>query len=241
MIILMKGLQEEKNVRRCISDFHDEPFCDRIIVIDGGSVDYTVQELRKFPKVEVFIHPWIDSYHAMEVCQSNIALSYIPQGELALIMDFDERMSDEMKETLRGINESPNIIPEKGIGHFSRRTFELMRYEDSPYAMMDEQGWPLISHQIGQYPDYQCRLIRKHFDMHWVNSPHHVLMGWNHNSIFDVDIVHYEKEDARDRERIEKKWARAQARRKELGLTADLFEATPKIEIAEYYEPESWK
>ena len=60
MWVGMKCLNEEKVVKRCISDFHDEPFCEKIIVIDGGSTDYTVQELKKFSKVQVFVHPWID-------------------------------------------------------------------------------------------------------------------------------------------------------------------------------------
>lgn len=241
MIIGMKGLNEAKNVYRCIDDFHDENFCDRIIVIDGGSTDYTVQELKKFPKVQVYIHPWLDWYHNMEVLQSNILLSYIPENELVMIMDFDERMSEELKQFLNTLDTSFNNIPLFSTIHFSRRTYELMRYEDSPFAMIDQQGWPVISHQIGQYPDYQCRLIRKSFYMHWVNSPHHQLVGATTNCNVDADIFHYEKEDARDRIAIEKKWARAQARRKELGLPADVFESSVKNEIAEYYEPEGWK
>lgn len=238
-VIGMKAVNEAKSVQRCISDFHDEPFCDKIIVIDGGSTDYTVQELKKFPKVQVFVHPWIDDYHYQEVIQSNILLSYIPENELMMIMDFDERMSEELKQFLNTLN--PDDVPVFGTIHFSRRTYELMRYENSPFAMIDEQGWPVVSHQIGQYPDYQCRLLRKSYFMHWVNSPHHQLVGVTSNYNVDADIFHYEKEDARDRIAIEKKWARCQARRKELGLTADVFESSVKNEIAEYYEPEGWK
>jgi hypothetical protein len=77
--------------------------------------------------------------------------------------------------------------------------------------------------------------------MHWINSPHHVLSGANHSTNIDADIIHYEKDDLRHRMRIEKGWARAQARRKELGLPADVFETTRKLEIAEFYDPEAWK
>lgn len=240
MIIGMKCVNEEKYVKRCISDFHDEPFCERIIVIDGWSNDHTVQELKHFSKVEVFSHYWDNNYHNMEVLQSNILLSYIPENELMMILDFDEKMSLELKNKLNDIDKNQNIVPYKGIAHFSRATFELMRYENSPHAIIGEDGWPIIHHQIGQYPDYQCRLIRKHHEIHWVNSPHHILKGWERNINFDADIIHYEKEDYRDRIMIEKKWARAQAIRKELNLAADVFEATAKPEIAEFYEPETW-
>lgn len=243
MIIGMKAVNEEKYVDRCISDFHDEPFCDRIIVIDGWSNDHTVQRLRQFSKVNVYSHYWDNNYHHMEVIQSNILLSYIPNGELMMIMDFDEKMSPELKDHLNHIQKSQDIIPIKGIVHFSRKTYEVLRYENSPHAVIGKDGWPMISHQIGQYPDYQCRLIRKDPLMHWINSPHHQLAGYENNIFADVgiDILHFEKDDYRDRISIEKKWAREQARRVELGLTPDVFESTIKPDIAEYYDPEVWK
>jgi len=241
MIILMKGLNEEYYVKRCISDFHDEPFVDRIIVIDGKSTDLTVHELKKFSKVEVYVHEWLADYHDNEISQSNIALSYVPKNAVAFILDFDERMSPELKLKLNEINENQDDIPEAAIIHFSRRTFELVRYEGSPHAIIDEDGWPIISHQIGSYPDYQARLIRKSAYMHWINSPHHVLSGANHSSNIDADIIHYEKSDSRHRRRIEIGWARCQAMRKKLGLRADVFETDRKIEIAEFYDEEAWK
>ena len=229
MIILMKCLDEEKAVDRVISDFHDADFVDRIIVIDGGSTDYTVQELKKYDKVEVFIHPWLDWYHDMEIIQSNIALSYVPHGKVCFILDFDEKMSDELKFELCRID-SEGMTGD--IGHVGRRTFDLLRFPDSPYAMIEEDGWPILSNQIGQYPDYQCRLIKKQAGMNWVNSPHHQLFpkGLSNRGI-SGDVIHYEKDDRRDRERIERKWARAQARRKELGLSADVFEGKVKPEF----------
>ena len=239
MIILMKCLDEEKAVDRVISNFHDESFVDRIIVIDGASTDYTVQALSYYSKVETFVHPWIDWYHDMEIIQSNIALSYVPHGKLCFILDFDEKISDELKVALHNINK-------KGLatdtGHVARRTFDLMRFPDSPHAMLDKDGWPILSNQIGQYPDYQCRLIKRIPGMTWMNSPHHQLSGPRELTTTAVpfDIIHYEKDDSRDRVRIEKKWARAQARRKELGLTCDVFECKVKPELHKFTKPETW-
>lgn len=241
MIIVMKGLNEEHYVKRCISDFHDEPFVDRIIVVDGKSTDLTVHELKKFSKVEVYVHEWLPWYHDNEIAQSNICLSYVPKNEVMMIMDFDERMSPELKLKLTEINEHLEDIPEAAVIHFSRVTFDLIRYEDSPHALIGEDGWPLISTRCGSYPDYQARLIRKSAYMHWVNSPHHVLSGANHSSNIDADIWHFEKDDARHRLRIEMQWARCQARRKELGLPADVFETSRKVELAAAYDPEYWK
>ena len=55
MIVLMKCLNEEKSAKRCISDFYDEKFCEKIIVIDGGSSDYTVQEIKEIARLTIFI------------------------------------------------------------------------------------------------------------------------------------------------------------------------------------------
>jgi len=239
MYIGMKCTNEQYAVDRCISDFHDEPFVDKIIVVDGGSTDYTVQELNEFSKVQVFVHPWLDWYHNMEVNQSNIVLSYIPNGELMFILDFDEKMSDELKDYLIKVN--ADNLPEGHVRSVSRKTVDVFRHDDSPHAILGEDGWPIISNQIGQYPDYQCRLLKKDFKMHWVNSPHHVLIGFTHNENVTADIIHYEKDDFRKRHDIERKWLRAQARRKELGLTFDVFECQPKKELVKYGDPETWK
>jgi hypothetical protein len=55
-----------------------------------------------------------------------------------------------------------------------------------------------------------------------------------------LDIIHFEKDDFRDRERIEAKWLRAQVRRQELGLTADRFECRVKPEFVQYLDPDYW-
>ncbi len=244
MILLMKCLNEEKMVERVMANVHDEGCFERIVVIDGGSTDFTVHALRQWEKPEVFVHPWISWYHDMEVIQSNIALSYVPHGQMCFILDFDERLTDELKEELEFINKGE---PPSGwnfkVGHVPRRTYEPHRFPESPYAMVDSgTGWPIQSHQIGQYPDYQCRLIVREVGMHWINSPHHVLHPRDLPSYtFKSDLHHYEKDDYRDRTRIEKLWLRAQARRRELGLVEDVFECKPKKEIAECVNPEYWR
>jgi len=240
MKILMKGLNEELNVKRCLSNFHDEPWVDEVIVIDGGSNDYTVEELKEFSKTKVYVHPWLDWYHDMEISQSNIALSYIPYGDICFIVDFDERLTPELKDELAEINKTgmPGDVDKCDV---PRRTFELMRYDDSPHAMLEDDGWPIVSHQIGQYPDPQCRLIRRIQGMHWRNSPHHILFGHRTEGRLQSDILHYEKDDYRSRLRIERKWARAQARRKELGLSADVFDGSVRPEVHKYTDPNVWK
>lgn len=242
MIILSKVLNEQNQVGRVMGNIHEEDWVDRIVVIDGCSTDYTVEELKKYPKVQVFQHPWIDSYFAMEVAQSNIGLSYIPQGATVFILDFDERVSPELKGILKALNEKG--LP-ADVGNVPRKTVEPLRHEGSPFAMIGDDGWPIISHQIGQYPDRQVRILRKDYRMRWVNSPHHILMGWEGTTQFDTqegaDIIHYEKDDYRDRQRIERKWARAVAMRKKLGLPPDIHEVGIHPDVHKYSKPEEWE
>lgn len=242
MIISMQCLNEERAVDRCVGQLHDEDWVDRIIVIDGGSTDYTREELRKFDKVEVYVHPWLDWYHDMNVSQRNIGLSYIPHGELFFILDFDEKISDPLMASLKKIHNDPSIMGRNDLVFVPRKTFELVRFPDSPYAMIDDDGWPILSHPIGQYPDPQPRIIKKRMEHRWVNSPHHSLLGIKgHMQLPNgCDIIHYEKEDGRDRVRIERKWAREQAVRKRLGLSPDIFETRLKPEVAKYGDPENW-
>jgi hypothetical protein len=241
----MKALNEERVVKRVLCDFHAETWVEKIIVIDGGSTDYTIQEIKQFDKALVYVHPWLDWYHDAEICQSNIALSYIAHGTMCFILDFDERMSNDLKLLLEEIDEK-GIPGGADIGNVPRKTFDVYRYEDpevSPHAIIWEDGWPEVSHEIGQYPDYQTRLIKRNPTLHWVNSPHHSLLGeyQSVNLPLGCDILHYEKDDFRDRERIEKKWLRAQARRKELGLVADVFETKVKPELGSFASPKGWK
>jgi glycosyltransferase involved in cell wall biosynthesis len=242
MIIGCKTLNERNNVDLIIGDIHDQPWVDRIIVIDGGSTDGTVQKLREWKKVEVYVHPWIDTYHDQETAQSNILMSYVPYGEIYCILDFDERFSPELKQFLNQVDQvgmpTDENKNELDTIHFSRKSFELLRYEDSPYAIKGEDGWWLTSHMIGGYPDYQLRLIKRKVGMHWINSPHHILYGLGHlysTGQVKLDILHFHgKEDARQRDHIEQKWAMNQIQRKKLGLIADIFEARLEPHLYEY-------
>jgi len=245
MYVGMKCLNEEKSVRRCISDFHDEPWVDKIIVVDGRSSDFTVQELKQFQKVSVFIHEYLSYYHDAEISQANILASYIPHGEIVFLLDFDERLTPELKQLLVDINESQELPEDADLVHIPRRTIEVLRYENSPFAILGDDGWPHESHQIGQFPDYQPRLIRKTYKMHWVQSPHRTLLGFEKNFNLSPElgahIIHYEKDDFRDREWIERRWLRPTATRRALGLTHDLYEPGVKAEYAESARPEFWK
>jgi len=235
MIILMQSLNEEKMVDPVISDFHNLDWVSRVIVIDGGSQDFTVHKLSQWPKCEVYHHFYDRGYHAAQSMQRNISLTYIPTGETCFILDFDEKMSDDLKSFLEAVDKD-GMPMDADVVCVSRTSHESMRHEDSPFALLDDQGFPVPSHAIGEYPDWQGRLIRRDPKMFFINSPHHVLIGTQKQITRErTDIIHYHgKADARDRENIEILWATTQARRKTLGLEPDVFESKLAPEFAMY-------
>lgn len=242
MIILMQSLNEQMMVDPVIGDFHDLDWVSRIIVIDGGSQDFTVHKLKQYPKCEVYHHFYDRTYHSAQAMQRNISLTYIPAGEICFILDFDEQMSDDLKAFLAKVDK--NGMPDDAdVICVSRISYESIRHEDSPFALLDAKGFPMIAHTIGQYPDWQARLIKRSPNMFFINSPHHTLIGAVNQKAFEnTDIIHYHgKTDARDRDNIEILWAYTQARRRELGLMPDVFEANLKPEFAEFGSPKYWK
>ena len=239
IVVGMKCLNEGKIARRCIADFHDDEWVKEIVVLDGGSTDFTTFELHTFSKVRVHTLKWDDLCPHQETLSSNALLGYIRNGETVFILDFDERLSPELREYLHEVAKGEHYISELCGVHFSRRTFELIRYEGSPHAIIGGDGWPEVLAQIGNYPDYQCRMFIKDYHLHWVNSPHHVLCGQTSEISIRADIIHYEKENFTDRINLEKKWLLCQARRQELGLIADIYETQPNPELAS--EIEEWK
>lgn len=241
----MKSLNESKVVQRCIGDFHDENWVEKIVVVDCYSSDFTVNELKQFPKVAIFQHEYKPDFHDAEITAANICFSYIPIGQIFFWLDFDERMTPGLKAFLAEVDKKNELPEGADFCHVPRKTYEVLRYPDSPFAILDESGWGIFDHAVGQWPDYQPRLFRRSYKMHWVQSPHRVIMGFekmvNLPPDEDVCILHPEKDDFRDRQAIERRWLRPNATRKELGLTCDLYEAGVKPEYADAAKPEFWK
>jgi glycosyltransferase involved in cell wall biosynthesis len=244
MHIAMKCLNEQHSVKRCIKDFHDCSWVTDIVVIDGGSSDYTVQELKQFSKVKVFVHPYLDWYHDQEIMQANIMMSYVPNGSIFFSLDFDERCTSNLKSFLEAVDRSNTLPNGADLVHIPRLTLEVFRHKDSPFAILGEDGWPIEKNQTGQYPDYQPRLFRKSHKLHWCQSPHRVPLGYEkiHNvEDIGVYIEHFAKDDSRDRDWIEKRWLRPLATRKALGLPSDLYDFQIKSDYAEAVDPNYWK
>lgn len=128
-IIITKN--EAANIGDCLDSV---AFCDERIVVDSGSDDETVSIARgKGARVETHA---FDGYGA----QKGYALS-LAQGDWVLSLDADERVSDALREEIRGA-----IARGEGDG------YEMPRLSTFCGRAMRHSGW---------YPDYVLRLFRR--------------------------------------------------------------------------------
>jgi len=94
----MMGMNALDSVRKRFVDM--APYVDRMIYIDGGSIDDTIIYMSNRDDVEMHIHPWEDNYGK----QRNYYLEYANQGDVAdwiVVSDHDEYFSNHLLSNLR--------------------------------------------------------------------------------------------------------------------------------------------
>ncbi len=181
-------LDEEANLPRFIENVMSHKMIGRVVAIDGGSTDRTVELLEK-AGAEVHVHPYIKTYHEQQAMQRNISLSYVPDGMPVLIMDVDEVFSKELSEYLGVLAEQT----EHRYGLISRMTFN--RFAD----ITDK------SKRIKDYPDFQPRYYIWDRRYKFVGGAHHVTVNVPPAWKIERDILHFEKE-GKDRDALEMQW-----------------------------------
>lgn len=136
--IVLTGLvitrNEERSIRDCLNSLK---WVDEIIVVDAESEDATVEYAKEFTE-HVFIKPW-----AGFGPQKNFAIEQA-RGVWILIVDADERVTDDLMDTIRGLIRSG---PKSHIAGYRipRRNYF--------YGRWMQYG--------GMFPDLQVRLFRK--------------------------------------------------------------------------------
>jgi len=123
---------EERNIAACLESLK---WVDELIVVDAESADQTV-ELAKAYTARVHVRPW-PGYGP----QKNFAMAQAT-ADWVLIVDADERVTDELREEIQALLQKPGPAIAYRI---PRRNF---------YYGCWIQG-------AGQYPDPQLRLVRR--------------------------------------------------------------------------------
>src|SRR5438105_1476439 len=123
---------EERNITACLESLK---WVDEMVVVDAESSDRTV-ELAKAYTSKVFVRAWPGYGPQKNFAMAQAATDWI------LIVDADERVSDELREEIRAFLQKPGLAFAYRI---PRRNF---------YYGTWIRG-------AGQYPDPQLRLARR--------------------------------------------------------------------------------
>jgi len=189
---------EEKNLPRFIELVINNPYIGKVIAIDGGSTDKTVELFEK-AGVFVYVHNYDKNYHDMQAMQRNYSCSFVKDDTNIIIMDIDECFSKDLEEYLPVLAENTSI--EYGI--ISRKTFNYYSDINDPLK------------QIKNYPDWQPRFFKWNRRFKWVGSPHHNIYNCPVPFKIQKDILHFEKE-GKDREALELRWSEMHKKTKQV-------------------------
>jgi glycosyltransferase involved in cell wall biosynthesis len=91
---------EAANIGHTLSKLH---WAKRIVVIDSGSTDETLEMLQHYPQVEVIQHPFTDF-----ASQCNFGLTQV-RSPWALSLDADYELSDELVRELKSLTPKDNV------------------------------------------------------------------------------------------------------------------------------------
>jgi glycosyltransferase involved in cell wall biosynthesis len=123
---------EARHIEACLESLH---FCDELVVVDSGSVDGTLDRIRRFP-VRLFERPFVNCNDQKEFGRT------VSRGEWLLNLDADERVSPELGDEIRRTIDSPDPAAAFAI----------------PFRNHFRGVWVRRS---GYYPDRHIRLMRR--------------------------------------------------------------------------------
>jgi len=164
-------LNEEPNIKAACESV---AWADEIIVVDSNSIDNT-RAVAAACGAQVITNEW-PGFGA----QKQFAVEQA-RHEWIFSLDADERVSDELKESIQTLREKPD--DELGDGYqIARRTYYQKRW-------IRGGGW---------YPDRQLRLFRKHKG-HWKQRHIHESVTMDPGARVEQlkgDLLHYTSQDA---------------------------------------------
>jgi glycosyltransferase involved in cell wall biosynthesis len=102
---------EAPNIRRTLDKL---AWAQRIVVIDSGSTDETLQIVRGYPRVEVMPHPFADF-----ASQCNFGLTHV-SSPWVLSLDADYELSDELVREVTSL-----APPDKAAGYRARFVYRI--------------------------------------------------------------------------------------------------------------------
>lgn len=113
----------EKTIKRCIESVND--LVDEIVIVDTGSTDHTLNELKNYPNIKIYNFNWEDDFSSAR----NYSIERTT-GDYILVLDADEYIVDGTKEELI------KVINKTCIGRIEIKSFykkENQEYTSQAY------------------------------------------------------------------------------------------------------------
>jgi glycosyltransferase involved in cell wall biosynthesis len=165
------AFNEESNIRAACESV---AWADEIVVVDSESTDAT-RDIATSAGAKVIKNPWPGFSQQKQLAVDRATHDWI------FSLDADERVSDELSDSVRALQKKP--AAQLADGYFvARRTYYQGRW-------IRGGGW---------YPDRQLRLFKKGHG-HWKQRHIHESVQMNNNSRTENllgDILHYTVRDA---------------------------------------------
>jgi glycosyltransferase involved in cell wall biosynthesis len=144
------------------------PLVDEMVIVDGGSVDGTLDIISKYPKVKLIQNKMPEDFSQ----QRNIYLRHVT-SDWILVIDSDEAFEPNFKDALH------TLI---SIGRFTSFWFPRKNFcpNDSEYI-------------VNSGPGYQKRLFQNQPGIHYEGRVHEDIVGLkgDHGFVLDISILHY--------------------------------------------------
>lgn len=166
---------EEENIARLCETVS---FCDEIVIVDSFSTDKTVEIASRYTN-KIFQHEFRGYKDKHEFADAQTT------GDWILWIDADERITDELRESIENLKLIDEKILPDGF-RIARKTFYLGRW-------IKFSGW---------YPDYQMRLYRKNASYWDGVSPHETARVKGKVEKLDGEFLHYTKNSLSEHHRV---------------------------------------
>jgi glycosyltransferase involved in cell wall biosynthesis len=149
------------------------PYVDRVVIVDGGSIDDTIFYMRNWameePKLEFYIYPWTDNFSA----QRNNYLSKVEDNTWVLVSDPDEWFEEDTLKALQMMIAEAELRKKDMIG-FQCRSVSL-------------KGKKRVWENLDQY--WKRLLFKKYPGTHYIGNPHERLVNHPQN-MMDTKFVY---------------------------------------------------
>ncbi|MFH0979682.1 MAG: glycosyltransferase family 2 protein [Candidatus Roizmanbacteria bacterium] len=176
--VIIHTCNEEKNIKDCIESAR--LLTKNIVVIDMESKDRTKEIVNNFqlPIYNFQKSDYVEPAREFGIKQTNT--------DWVLILDADERITEELTEEIRNVGNDLRVVPNKG--EHGGSPLQITYLKIPRQNIFGHTKW--LKHG-GWWPDYQIRLINKKYFVSWPKRIHSIPKIKGRFEYLKNPIIHY--------------------------------------------------